>query len=64
MEDAVKIRIRIPAMTVEVDIDEWSREYGTPARATEVREDVQSYFYNTLIQDHTVTDGLVVFPDR
>jgi hypothetical protein len=60
----VKIKVSIPAMTVEVDVDDWSNEYGTEASAAGVREDVKSYFYNTLVQDHTVTDGLVTFLNR
>lgn len=60
----MKIKVRIPAMTVEVDTGEWSNEYGRGTSASDVREDVREYFHNTMTQDHTVSDGLVKFLDR
>lgn len=39
---AKTIKVRIPAQTIEVDIDKWSDEYGVDR--DKVREDVKDYF--------------------
>lgn len=39
-----KIRVRIPAVTVEVDADAWNLEYGSGTDTASVRDDVKSYF--------------------
>lgn len=49
------IRVRIPAITVDVDAEAWDREYGCGARGAEIREDVRNYFdLANIMPDHLV----------
>lgn len=40
----MKIKVRIPAVIVEVDVEAWACEYGCGSDASTVRSDVRAYF--------------------
>lgn len=56
-----KMRVRVE-FTVEVDVDDWAREYGQAADTRqelrdEVRKDVQSYYGNCPSESYPVQAG-------
>lgn len=40
------IKVRIPAQTVEIDLNQWALAYGIDPKVEAVREDVKAYFAN------------------
>ena len=40
----MKIKIKVPAQTIQVDVEDWALEYGIDATPTAVRDDVREYF--------------------
>lgn len=59
----MKIMVRIPAITLEVDIQGWAIEYGPDPSEKAVREDVRAYFnLANFIPDHL--SEIVTIPDR
>ena len=47
--EAMKVRI---SLTVEVDAEGWDMDYGTGTSAKAVREDVQAWVVNTILQSN------------
>lgn len=45
-----KIKVRIPAVTVELDPDDWKFTFSFDGDAAAVRKDVQEYIFNALPQ--------------
>jgi hypothetical protein len=40
------LKIKIPAQTVEVNLENWALSYGIEPNAKSVREDVKAYFFS------------------
>lgn len=60
----MKIKVRIPAVTVEVDAEEWSLSYKTGLHASDIRADVQSHFDTVIRHDYTVIEGLITVVEK
>jgi hypothetical protein len=52
------MRVAVP-ISVDIDPEAWSRNYGTAGRMAEIREDVKSYV-ESLVQEHLDSLGLLM----
>lgn len=55
----MKVRIEL---TVEVDVDGWSRTYGVEADAASIRKDVREWAKTTLLGSQD--EGLIDLPEQ